>query len=259
MKTITSPLHVAISLRAILFILLLSTGCSTTDERVNIKGDLADVVSHTNGTEAYFLGTVPAWINFSSWARCERNESIRYMNFENISKSYNLNYNQIVHMQHKWNRKISTYRKSTGRARLALNDESFIFNNVHAQVVGGSLDFIVPKYNKVSVVWIDPYLKDQKKLTSIINRNDVQNGFPILLSNCLSSHEVEDLIKKLKLDEVGAKVLSAEMFSHFDSQLKKQPFFSLDLNQLLKGKKIILYGPRNPTEITGDFKFKLIK
>ena len=49
------------------------------------------------------------------------------------------------------------------------------------------------------------------------------------------------------------------MFSRFDTDLKKQPFFSLDLNQMLTGKNIILYGPRNPSEITGDFQFKLIK
>ena len=127
------------------------------------------------------------------------------------------------------------------------------------QVLGGSYDFMVPKYKKVSVVWIDPYLSDQKKLRSIINRNDVQNGFPILLSNCLSSHEVEGLVKKLKLEDLGVKILSAEMFSHFDSELKKQPFFSLDLNQMLKEKNIIFYGPRKPNEITGDFQFKLIK
>ena len=112
--------NVAISFNALILTILFTSSCSTTDERVNIKGSLADVVSHSNGngTEAYFLGSVPAWINFSPWAKCERSESIRYMNFENISKSYNLNYSQIVHMQHKWNRKIATYRKSHGPGQI---------------------------------------------------------------------------------------------------------------------------------------------
>lgn len=232
-------------------------GCSTSGDRTNGQG--LDNVYISGGTEKYFLGNLPHWANFSTWASCHRTDPIRYLNFENIKKSYNLNYESALHMQHMISRKNSAFVKSSGGTQLPVKDEGFIFNNVYAQVLGGSYDFVAPKFKQVSVVWIDPYLGNNKKIKSVLNRSDVLNGHPVIITNCLSSYEVEALIDKLKLEDLGIKIISSEMFSAYNSTMEKENDFTIQLDQIMKNKNISLFAPSNPSQIRGVNKFIKIK
>ena len=78
-----------------------------------------------------------------------------------------------------------------------------------------------------------------------------EGGHPILLSHCLSSFEVEELLQQEELDEIGVKVLSAEMFSVFNDQMKTETSFTIDLKQIFKDKKVLFFGPEQPEEIKG--------
>lgn len=229
--------------------------CSSSSSMSGASSGL-DNVYISGGTEKFFLGSIPHWANFSSWAQCQRKEPIRYLNYSNIKKSYNLNYSNALHMQHMINRKISAFVKSTGSTQLPAKDETFIFNNVYAQVLGGSYDFTPPKFNKVSVIWIDPFLKNTRKIKKYLKRSDVLSGHPVLITNCLNSSEVEELIKKLGVEDLGVKVISSEMFSVYNSEMKKSLYFSINLKELLKNKKITLFGPRIPKQIEGIDKLK---
>lgn len=237
--------------------LIIASGCSTSG--VNSNGQGLDNVYISGGTEKYFLGNLPHWANFSTWASCQRDEPIRYLNYENIKKSYNLNYESAAHMQHMISRKNSDFVKSSGGTQLPVKDEGFIFNNVYAQVLGGSFDFVAPKFKNISVVWIDPFLKNKKKVKSILNREDVLRGHPVIVSNCLSQSEIETLIEKLDLDELGIKIVSSEMFSAYDSKMEKETDFSVQLDLIMKNKNINLFAPFNPTQIRGSNKFIKIK
>lgn len=246
--------------KTILLIFLTSfivSGCSTSGENSNGQG--LENVYISGGTEKYFLGNLPHWANFSRWASCQRNEPIRYLNFENIKKSYNLNYESAVHMQHMISRKNSVFLKSSGGTQLPVKDEGFIFNNVYAQVLGGSYDFTVPKFKNISVVWIDPYLTSTNKIKSVLNRSDVLNGHPVIVSNCLSSFEIESLIEKLKLDDLGIKIISSEMFSAYNSKMEKETDFTVQLDLVMKNKNITLFAPSHPNQIRGVNKFIKIK
>ena len=90
------------SYKSIFYLLIICfavfTSCSGPQEAPGNNQNLESVYI-SGGTEQYFLGTLPHWVNFSPWAKCHRSEAIRYMNFENIAKSYNLKYEQIVYMQ----------------------------------------------------------------------------------------------------------------------------------------------------------------
>ena len=216
--------------------------------------DLQDVYI-SSGVEQFFLTAPPHWMNFSNEAACFRKQSVRYLNYENIRKSYNLNYDQMLHLQQMFNRKIFAYRTSTGQEKLSPKDESFIFNNVYQQVLGNSYDFIVPKFKKISLVWIDPYLKDSKKMKEIFKRKDILSGHPILVSLCLTSYELEALAQKAGLEDLGVRYISADMESTFSSDIIKKPSFSIDFDELLKNKDLYFYGVNKLESLSSKVKF----
>jgi hypothetical protein len=240
-----------------LFSLFLAA-CTSGPTKLTNSKQLDDLYI-SGGTEKYFLATLPHWVNFSPWASCQRDESIRYLNYENISKSFGLGYQKIVHIQHMWNRKLSAYNRSSGGNNVSLKDESFIFNNIYAQVVGGSTDFIIPKFKKISLIWIDPFITQQKKLAKILQREDILKGYPVMISNCLSSYEIESFIQKYELENLGVKVIPAEMFSIYNENIKRKNEFKIHINQILKDKDITLFGTYRPNQIIGVDRFIKIK
>ena len=213
----------------------------------------------SNGVEQFFLPALPAWVNFSQESSCYREQSIRYLNYEKLKKSYNLNYIKMLHLQHMFNRKLFAYRTSTGQDRLSLKDESFIFNNVYQQVVGNSFDFVVPNYKKVSIIWVDHFLKNPKKLKRILNRKDVGQGYPVIFSSCLTSYELEKLTQELGLDDLGVKFVSAEMESVFNFETLKQSQFTIELEKLFEGKELMFFGIEKPRTLSSNINFVKIK
>ncbi len=241
----------------ILVIIFFHISCSSNELKSTTA--VLDEVYISSGVEQFSLGLLPEWANFSKIGSCHRKSSVRYMNFENIHKSFHLDYSQALHLQHMFNRKINAYKLSSGAADLLPKDESYIFHNVYQQVLGGRYDFIVPKFSQVSVVWIDHFLGDLKKLKKIVQRQDVLAGHPILLSDCLSSHELEQLAKKLKIDVLGTKYLSSEMFTIYNRQMEKKSMFIIDLSQILQGKNIKFFGKKRVENIKGEYKFIKLK
>ncbi len=231
--------------------LLLSCGSTPSQNRDAVL----DQVYMSSGVEKYFHLDIPHWAHFSSAGQCFRSSNTRYLNFDNLSKSLNLNYTQMVHMQYMINRKLFAYKSTTGSKQLPLKDQAFVFNNVHQRVSGGSFDFIVPKFERISVIWIDSFLKDTKKLNKIVRSNKVLSGHPVLMSHCLNSFEMEELAQELKLDELNVKYLSSEMLSIYDQNIKRQTFFSLDISKLFENKKVFFYGKSLSPSLTGEFDF----
>lgn len=228
--------------------------CTSSPSQLKSSKQLDDMYI-SGGTEQYFLASLPHWINFSTWAKCQRDESVRYLNFSNISKSYALDYKQMIHIQHMWNRKMNAYTRSSGGSNVSLKDESFIFNNIYAQVVGGSSDFIVPTFKNISLIWIDPFIGQEKKLAKILQRDDILQGYPVVISNCLSSYEIEAFIQKYELENLGVKSLPAEMFSLYNDSIMPQREFTLYVNKILDKKNITLFGTYQPEQIKGVTKF----
>jgi hypothetical protein len=182
------------------------------------------------------------------------------MNFNNLKKSYNLNYSQAIHLQHMFNKKVYAYKSSmashdTPRNLTNLQDESFIFYNVYEQVMAGSYDFKIPQFSKISVVWIDSFLNNKKLIKKIFNRKDVLSGFPVMMSQCLSHFELEVLSQELNLENLGVKFISSEMFSHYNKSLNTSTKFQLQLDLILPSKEIKLYSKEKPTNILGISKF----
>ena len=233
---------------------ILFVSCSTPEEinstRVPINSSPA-----ASEIQKYLLAELPYWANFSSHGMCRKNVSIRYMNFKNLSRSFNLSYEQLVHLQSMFNKKVSAYRTSLGADALSstntTQDESFIFYNVYEQVMAGSFDFRLNRFPKVSVIWVDDFLGRKQELKKLMKRDDILSGYPVFLSQCLSYYELEKLTQNLKIDNLGIKFIPAEMFSHYSSKIKEAYDFSLDLSKILKDKTIMFYATKEPKNILG--------
>lgn len=232
--------------------------CSTPGPEM-VEEERLEGIYRSSGIEQFFLVDLPHWANFSKAGQCHRQNNIRYLHFENLNKSYNLNYTQIIHLQHMFNRKLYAYKASASSNEIPFKDESFVFYNVYQQVLGASYDFTPPKFKKVSVVWVDPFLKDQKKLKKIINSERVLEGHPVLLSHCLTSYQLEELAQKLEVDKLGVKFISADMLSIYNNELSKDYDFALNLNEILKNKEIKFFSSKQSSSIKGDFDFVEVK
>ena len=117
-----------------IFLFIAFLGC-TTSPTVNLKENY-DQVYITNGVEQYFLANLPHWANFSTQSSCHRKKPIRFFNFENLKKSFSLDYEKMVHLQHMFNRQVYTAKLSMDKERIPPKDESFIFNNTYQNVIG---------------------------------------------------------------------------------------------------------------------------
>ncbi len=239
-----------------LLLTILITSCSTSNNGVQ-KKDL-DQLYIGSGIEKYYLPDLPTWANFSQSAQCKQETSIRYINFRDMHLSYAMNYEQLVQYQLMLNRKFEMYKKSTGRKTIFLKDESFITFNVHQQIVGGGRDFLIPKFNKIHLVWIDDAIKNSIKLESLrklMKSEKMSKGHPIFVSMCLSSFEMEEFINNNGFSNIGVKGISQSMFSPYDSKLEMDFLFSIDVHELFKGKDIVLFGTKETASIKGYKKF----
>lgn len=231
-----------------LILLLYLVGC-TSARKISEHGQY-ESINYSAGIEQYFLSDIPNWINFSEVGQCKREAPLRYLNFQNLKNSFDFNYEQSVSLQHMFNRKLLSYSETS----ILNKDEAFIFYNMYEKVLGGTRDFIAPSFDKVSAVWIDPYLQMNKSHSRIKQafKGRVLEGHPVLVTMCLNSIEAEKLVTKLKLDELGVKIISAEMFNTFGEGYRG---FSLNLQKMLSGKNIILYSTSKPKNILGVEQF----
>lgn len=232
-------------------ILILIAACANSPKSMENR-DLEQLYQGA-GVERYFLADLPGWANFSSSSHCRRDGLVRYLNFETIKSSYAMGYEESVHMQHMINRRFVT-TKSNSERQLYLKDEAFIFYNVFEQVAGGGRDFLLPRFDRVSLIFLDPYLNDLSRVKTVLNRRDVGQGHPILVSACLNSYSMEKLSEKEGWDSFGVKLIGQEMFTPYDSNGNLGHEFGLDFSKFMPGKKIILFSPVEAPHLKGSNK-----
>lgn len=238
----------------LLLILIFLVSCANTEPQL-VKSGTLERAYISSGIEKFFHVDLPYWVNFSVAGQCQRETNIRYLHFENLKKSYDLGYRELIHMQNMFNRKLYAYKTSVSQDEVPLTDESYVFYNVYQQVIGGSFDFMEPKFDQVSVVWIDPFLGQKKKIAKIMRSERVLMGHPIMLSHCLTSYEMEDLARSLELDDLGVKYLSADMLSMYNKDLSNSYRFVLNVEAFLPGKKIKVFSKSRSESLVGDFEF----
>lgn len=228
---------------------LISIACTTSIDYIDKRN--SDGVYQGSGIEQFLLPELPHWANFSEVGSCRKSYNVIYLNFDKLRKHYALSYKEAVHFQNMYNRSVEKFKKNNPSAKMNLKDEAFIFNNAYQLLIGGSHDFIMPKYNKISLIWIDPFLHNKKIIRKIFDDENVLKGHPIIISQCLSSYELELLVVRYKLDQFGTKYIGSEMFSPYDQNFNLNSSFSLDVASFFENKELTLFAPYRPNNLIG--------
>lgn len=235
--------------------------CSTRSD-VSTQTSL-DRMYISNGIEKYFMGQLPNWANFSEIGKCQRSSDIYYLDFKNLYKSYALKYEQMINLQQLFNKNMSKNLANKSEIELKLKEQSFTFLNAYELIIGGSRDFKSPTYKEANLLWIDPLLNSKSRIKEIVKSPLFLSSHPILVSTCLTNKELAALTEELKIDNLGALYISAEMFSIFttddENNIINNYRYSLDLNKLLPGKELTLFGTERPDNFFGKIKYKNIK
>lgn len=215
-----------------------------------------------SGAEQYFLPNLPNWANISTAADCRRDQTIRFFDFWKLNKSYNLSYEQLLQFQLMFNYELLSQLKALPPSvELRTRDEEVLFFNVMDKVQGGSNLFLSPEFKEINLIWVDDAINDKiniSRLKKLMSSEHMEQGFPVLVSSCLTWMEMEKFISKSGLPE-GTKIITAEFFSPFGQDFALGIRSGLDLDKLFKeNQRLNFYTNREviPMEIRGHLRIK---
>lgn len=198
----------------------------------------------STGVEKYFLTDIPAWANFDQRAGCFKSTTIRYFNIEALMKSYGLNYNQALQVQASFNEEFSQFKKNDPRYSVTLKEEELLFYKVSEKISSKMTFFDPPTFKKIHLILLDEVLGDVKKenkLRDFLNSGTMVDGVPVLVSLCLTRDEVEK-----RFPDLNTKMITAELFSVFDSSGNKSAGFKFELDQFfMPEQKVYLFVQKN--------------
>lgn len=227
------------------------------NERTNL-----DEVYIQSGIAQYFLPNIPNWASISDFGACRRNQNVRFFDFNKLNLSYKLKYEDLVQLQLSYNFYFHEQTKNLKNNDLYRpRDEENLFQNVLERVKGGDKIFMAPDFRDINLVWIDPALTNneiKKRLINLFQSTMLDNGFPILVTSCLSQQETIDYLQKNKLGE-STKIITQEMFSYFNVNTELGLKLKIELQPLFKsGQQLNIYVPKefSNQEIFGSYKYK---
>lgn len=237
-------------MKKLLFTLIIY-GCSLGRLENNME-----VHQNTSLIVKYFLQDLPTWANYSQAAKCHRMFNSKYVDLKKLAQDSSFDYFHLVQFQYLYNIEYNKLLHSIGGDSPSSKEEEKLFYDVLAKVRGGILPFYSPKFQRVHLIWLDPYLRRKKDFQKLIDSNALILGHPVFISLCLSNREIMDLINKYELQNKDIRILSYEALNFFDTTLNLQNFMKFDFNILFEsGQKLYLYNPDDltPNEFFGIF------
>lgn len=194
----------------------------------------------STGVEKYFLSDIPSWANFDLKGGCYKTANIRYFNLDALMKSYGLNYDKALQVQASFNEEFSQFKNSDMKHAVTLKEEELLFYKVSEKISSKMTFFDPPSFKRIHLVWLDEVLGDikkEKKLKNLLNSELMADGVPVLVSLCLTREEVEK-----RFPDLNTKMITAELFSVYDSKGDISPGFKIELGQFFTPEqKIFLY------------------
>jgi hypothetical protein len=251
---------VKIVLITLLFILTSCGGQELSDSALKRRSLKEYYVS--SGEVNYFLPELPSWANYSSSGQCYLDKSVRYLNFEKLRRSLLLSYEEAVQMQMMFNYVLQKAGEKEHIETVDFKSEEKIFYDVTQKIQQKIRSFNTPKYSRLHVIWIDPFLGEKGALKKILSSKEMSLGHPILLSMCLSLRGLENYLRSNKMNNKNIRLISSEAFTPYDKNNEVNYQFNVNLDDLFKiKKKVYLYlkkGKSVPKEIKGHFYNKKI-
>ena len=214
------------------------------------------------GLEKYFLSEIPSWANFGMEGKCFRSKNLQYLDIGALMKSFNMNYADALQVQASFNEEY-LFLKKDPNVRLTFKDLEILYFKASQKVAGKIKFFEAPEFHTIHLISVDDILSQNaptselrvKKLKSFLQSDIHNNGFPVLISTCLTKLEIEE-----KFPGQSWKILSAELFSSFNELGEAVPGIYLNLNHFFKANQKIIYFSQQKTEtskindIIGNYK-----
>ena len=181
----------------------------------------------SSGFVQYFLPGFPDWLNRSEIGQCFRSNVNRYLKMPLLMKSLKLNYLQARQLQLSFN-----YKLVENSSKKTFPEEEKVFLNSVNNVKLNINTFSAPTFNRIHIIWVDPLLPDQHDaLRKLMSTPIMDQGYPILISLCLSQRELKAFGKKAMPNHGNSiKYLSNELFSPYSKETKLIPYNQLYLN-----------------------------
>lgn len=247
----------------LLLVILLISSC--TNSKSNLQRRNLDEYFVGSGVVKYLLPEMPSWSNFSQTGQCRRNKSTRFLDYKNLRQSFALSYEEASHFQHMFNIENAKLLKTVKKAKfIPFKDEENLFYSISDKVQAGVRSFVVPKFNRVHLVWIDYALSDNKELKALkrlLNKSLMKKGHPVFVSLCLSQEEMEKFLIDQKMNNMNIRLIPFELFSPYDQEGELGINFSLFFDRLFRAEQQLhLFLPDTllPSEFIGNFKIHKI-
>lgn len=191
----------------------------------------------SSGVERFYLSQRSDWSAFSEIASCHQ-PPIQFLNYDLMNKNYQFHYQQLAFFQNLF----ETQKNKRGYKKQALtkSEENKIFYEVYQQIDSGATPFAPIKSKKIYAFVIDSIVKSEAVMLKAYLETQILPQAPVvLISRCLSS---EQLAKWRDQNHFYNRidVLGLDFFSVFDSELKSQFYFGLDLSKIFEGIDVTL-------------------
>ncbi len=242
-----------------LLILLFVVSCSSLEGDKDFKRlDLSEYYQDA-GVNRYFLPALPLWANFSDGGRCQKSRSIVYLDLAALKNGQSLSYEQGLQLQYLFNLTRDERMGETKVKALPPQEEEKLFFESLQKIQSGFLPFIRPKFERLHLIWLDPIWGDEaklKELHKLLKSNTMSQGQPIFVSLCLGRLDLEAFLEKNSLSDARTRLIPMELFSVYDSEGERKPFFQLKVNSLFDSKQklhLFLLGGERPHELQGEF------
>lgn len=249
-------------MKAILLAFAFILSSCTSNQVVGLKGfetRQSEEYYQNSGVIQYFLSELPAWANSYPDGNCQRQTSVRYLNMKSLRDSYRYSYSDALQFQLLYNQMSVEKARGSGFDKMRPQDEELIFFEASNRIQSGFYPFRRPDFERVSLIWIDPLLSTPKRILSLLERADITQGHPVVVSNCLASHELSDWLKKNGVANENIRLISSEMFSPYDVDAAIKAEIHIDVEKFFTAsQKIFFYVPKDnvPSSIQGKFTYK---
>lgn len=245
---------------SILALILLVGSCAQDVKKHDMnRRNLAEYLMRSEVVK-YFLPDIPAWANFSQTGDCHRTGTVRLMNFQDLRNSFSLSYAEAVHFQHMFNVEIRNLKKRAKLNYLPIKEEEKLFYKISDKIQAGIRQFVLPKFKRVNIVWIDSVLNSKesmKSLKKLLKSEEMGKGHPLFLSLCLNHSELVSFMETNNFGNSSIRLLSYELFTTFDDSNKMRTFFSLNFHKIFRKDQKLHFFTKDkeiPIAFDGDFK-----
>lgn len=246
----------------VLFALILLSSCSG-NQVVGLKGfetRNAEEYYRNSGVVQYFLSELPSWANSYDEGSCHREISVRYLDMKALRASYRYSYDESLQFQFLFNLLSREKLVAAGALKLRPQDEEVVFFEASNRIQSGFYPFRKPKFERVSLIWIDPILSSSSSvIKNILSSEAVLKGHPVVISNCLGASSLRAWLSQRGITDENIRLIPAEMFSPYNQTGELSTGIHIDVEKLFTaGQKIYFYTPKGqrPSAITGKFIYR---